>query len=285
MKTEKENLSGLTNDVPKKGDVYRHQNGIDYYVEGLARVDNDYQELHVIATGPDGVMWARPIGNFMGLRHGKPRFEKVDIKDYVHPGVAFSCGRDQGATVEFTSNIADKVVSALNHISAHDGSWTLTNGGALIISASKAQDKAEPTCESFAVVNGVTYLNQAEFDRAFLDLESLKVDYSVMDRPNPEAIRAIRVQGPCTSQPDDAYHWNKPEDLPPVGCTLLINVPTGTKVVTAGKEGAANMSYHTTKELIFNVFRVSHLADRAGEMEYRLPDNSTVTGRFPWTYP
>lgn len=282
MFTEKQNLSGLTNDVPKKGDVYRHQNGIPYYVEGLARVDNDYQELHVIATGPDGVMWARPIGNFMGLRGGEPRFEKVDSKEYVHPGVAFSGGRDQGSTVEFTSGTADKVVSVLNHISAHDGSWTLTKDGALIINASKVQAEAVPTCTPFAVVNGVTYLNQGEFDSAFLDLASLKVDPIGMDHAS---IRSIHVHVPCTSQPDDAYHWNLPEDLPPVGCTLLIKVPAGTKVVTAGKEGAAHMGYNTDKELIFNVFRVSHLADRAGDMEYRLPDNSTVTGRFRWTYP
>lgn len=281
MLTEKQDLSGLTNDVPKKGDVYRHQNGIPYYVEGLARVDNDYQELHVIATGPDGVMWARPIGNFMGLRHGKPRFEKVDIKDYVHPGVAFSGGRDQGATVEFTRNIADKVVSALNHISAHDGSWLLTKDGALIINASKVQDKAAPTCEPFAVVNGVTYLNQGEFDSAFLDLASLKFDHIGMAKAS---IRTLRVQDTGTSQPADAYHWNKPEDLPPVGCDLLIKVPAGTSITTLD-HARCKMTYDTEVEQVFKVFRTSHLADRAGDMEYRLPDNSTVTGRFPWTYP
>lgn len=273
--------SDLMLNTPKKGEVYRHQNGIDYYVEGLARVDNDYQELHVIATGPDGVMWARPIGNFMGLRQGKPRFEKVDSKEYVHPGVAFSGGRDQGATVEFTGNTADKVVSALNHISAHDGSWTLTKDGALIISAGKAQDKA-PTCEPFAVVNGVTYLNQGEFDSAFLDLESLKIRQVVTSLG---VTRTVPISGPCTVPDDEAFHWNLPEDLPPVGCTLLIKVPQGTKVVTAGKEGSSHMGYHTDKDLIFNVFRTSHLANRYGDMEYRMPDNSTVTGRFPWTYP
>lgn len=272
--------SGLTNEVPKKGDVYRHQNGIDYYIEGLARVDNDYQELLVVATGPDGVMWARPIGNFMGLRGTAPRFEKVDIKDYAHPGVAFSGGRDRGTAVEFTSQTADKVISALSHISAHDGSWTLTKDGSLIINASKLQVDAAPTCQPFAVVNGVTYLNQGEFDKAFLDLASLKIG-----RTKEGKEYATRVLTPLTSQPDDDYHWNKPEDFPPVGCTLLIKVPAGTKVVTAGKEGSPHMGYNTDEDLIFNVFRTSHLSDRSQQMEYRLPDNSTVTGRFLWTYP
>lgn len=79
-------------------------------------------------------------------------------------------------------------------------------------------------------------------------------------------------------------HWNKPEDLPPVGCDLLIKVPAGSKVVTLKSE-TTEMGYTTDVERVFKVFRTSHLADRAGDMEYRLPDNSTVTGRFAWTYP
>lgn len=69
--------SGLTNDLPTPGDTYKHQNGVEYTIDLLARVDNDDQDLLVVATGPDGISWARKIGNFMGLKDGKPRFVKT----------------------------------------------------------------------------------------------------------------------------------------------------------------------------------------------------------------
>lgn len=73
--------SGLTNDLPTPGDKYTHQNGIEYTIDLLARVDNDDQDLLVVATGPDGISWARKIGNFMGLKDGKPRFVKTGRVD------------------------------------------------------------------------------------------------------------------------------------------------------------------------------------------------------------
>ena len=73
--------SGLTNDLPTPGDKYTHQNGVEYTIDMLARVDNDDQDLLVVATGPDGISWARKIGNFMGLKDGKPRFVKTGRRD------------------------------------------------------------------------------------------------------------------------------------------------------------------------------------------------------------
>ena len=58
-----------------------HQNGVEYTIDMLARVDNDDQDLLVVATGPDGISWARKIGNFMGLKDGKPRFVKTGRTD------------------------------------------------------------------------------------------------------------------------------------------------------------------------------------------------------------
>ncbi len=68
---------------------------------------------------------------------------------------------------------------------------------------------------------------------------------------------------PGASSPD-ALDWNHPSRLAPVGCDLLIKLPNGS-VVTA--------------------FRTSHLAHKEGQIEYRLPDDSLITGKFPWTYP
>lgn len=260
--------SGLMLNTPKKGEVYRHQNGVKYRIEGIARVDNDYQELLVVATGPDGVMWARPIGNFMGLRGGKPRFEKVDeVMD--HPGVTF-----QGSPklVQFEPGSAQSVTDSLGVIKAENGSWELRKDGILAISEG-LRSKAEP----YAVIDGVTYLTQAALEKSWLNLDSLEVGKAMVGEV---MVRSIPVARSITD-PNGEYHWNRPEDLPPVSCDLLIKVPEGTKMVM---DVSGSYSF-TTEEKIFKVFRTSHLADRAGDMEYRLPDNSTVTGRFAWTYP
>lgn len=227
---------------------------------------------------------------------GALRSQGVDVgSDLPYPGVTFTGRRrkDVGAdvscaSVAFEPELVPVVTSALDLLRATNGSWSLNKKGVLslsIQSVAEAEPKRKP--DPFAVVNGQVFLNQGEFDKHFLNLadlqisraircESFQVRMDVTDDGKPFAA------GFATA---DSYHWNKPEDLPPVGCDLLIKVPEDTKVVTAGKEGAAHMGYVTDKELIVKVFRTSHLADRAGDMEYRLPDNSTVTGRFPWTYP
>lgn len=63
--------------VPQAGETYQHQNGAEYHVVCLAK-DDDRDELLVIHKGPDGSVWSRPIGNFMGLRDGAPRFKKIN---------------------------------------------------------------------------------------------------------------------------------------------------------------------------------------------------------------
>lgn len=63
------------------------------------------------------------------------------------------------------------------------------------------------------------------------------------------------------------HHWNPPDRLPPVGCPLVI-------LYTRGGAGAKLL-----------VERTTHLQDKSGEMEYRLRDGSTITGRYRWTYP
>jgi hypothetical protein len=63
--------------VPHAGETYVHQNGGEYQIVCLAK-DDDREELLVIHRGEDGSYWSRPIGNFMGLRDGAPRFKKVN---------------------------------------------------------------------------------------------------------------------------------------------------------------------------------------------------------------
>lgn len=58
---------------PQIGDTYKHLNGLCYHVLALAQ-DQDREELQVIHQGPDGTVWSRPIGNFMALKGGEPRF-------------------------------------------------------------------------------------------------------------------------------------------------------------------------------------------------------------------
>lgn len=64
--------------VPETGEVYAHSgNGGRYSVLCLAK-DDDRDEIVVIHKGPDGAIWSRPLGNFMGLREGNPRFTLVE---------------------------------------------------------------------------------------------------------------------------------------------------------------------------------------------------------------
>ena len=59
------------------------------------------------------------------------------------------------------------------------------------------------------------------------------------------------------------YEWNSAERLPPVGCPLVINLGAG----------------------IAHVERISHLQDKAGDMDYRLSTGEVIRGRFEWSYP
>ncbi|MNL77009.1 hypothetical protein D3C87_2030800 [compost metagenome] len=68
---------------------------------------------------------------------------------------------------------------------------------------------------------------------------------------------------PAPAQSDDD-HFNSPDMLAPVGCDLVLKLPCGKRV---------------------SAFRTKHLAERSGDIEYRLPDDSLILGRFPWTYP
>lgn len=60
--------------LPQIGEVYLHRNGLAYEVKALAR-DQDAEDILVIHQGKDGVVWSRPLGNFMGLNaEGSARF-------------------------------------------------------------------------------------------------------------------------------------------------------------------------------------------------------------------
>lgn len=209
--------------------------------------------------------------------------------------------------VEFPAGLVPAVSVSLSEIKAHNGSWILRKDGTLVMTVT---NRAE---DPFAIIDGQVFITQADLQKHYIKALGMK-NYSVkvalddngrayaagvtMAEPveSPEQILQRRVtqletvmaglQGQLTMASAHAQepHWNKPEDLPPVGCDLLIKVPAGTSVTTLD-HAMCKMTYDTEVEQVFKVFRTSHLADRAGDMEYRLPDNSTVTGRFPWTYP
>ena len=270
--------SGLTNDMPQPGEIWKHQNGIEYHIDKLARVDNEYQELVVVATGPDGISWARPIGNFLGLKNGKPRFVKVQ-SDYTHPGVSFSgpLGEHSGV-VRFDKGCARVVTESLQTLKGRVGTWVLNADGSLSMGV---RDKA---AEPYAIIDGVTYVSEEELKKhhAF-NISPADLGVRVDSLASQVLMLADKLKVTASS---DGYEFNNPQDLPPVGCELLIKVPAGTDVTTLeGQKSGVTMGYTTEAEAVFKAFRTKHLANRSGEMEYRLPDDSTVTGRFPWTYP
>lgn len=174
-----------------------------------------------------------------------------DFYPYVtYSGKQSSTGDAKITEVEFPAGLVPAVSDSLSQVKAENGSWMLRTDGTLIMTVVKCADSQ--VSAGFSVK---TATDQAG-----------KLYVSGLDSTLEE------------------INWNKPEDLPPVGCDLLIKVPAGTEVVTVSSNTMV-MAYTTDVERVFKVFRTSHLADRAGDMEYRLPDNCTVTGRFPWTYP
>ena len=82
-------MSRTMTEIPQPGETYRHQTGRKYTIVCLAK-DDDREELLVIHRGDDGAIWSRSIGNFMGLRNGSPRFEKIasaaELKAYLGQG-------------------------------------------------------------------------------------------------------------------------------------------------------------------------------------------------------
>jgi hypothetical protein len=62
----------------------------------------------------------------------------------------------------------------------------------------------------------------------------------------------------------DAIHLNSASNLPPVDCTLLIEV---------------------SQDQLVQAVRPSHVERRGNEMAYILTDGSTIHGQFRWTYP
>lgn len=64
-----------------------------------------------------------------------------------------------------------------------------------------------------------------------------------------------------------SIHFEDPSNLPPVGCPLLVILPTaaGDEIVRAEREG--------------------HIRNRDGQMTYKLEDGRIVHGRLHWTYP
>lgn len=93
---------------------------------------------------------------------------------------------------------------------------------------------------------------------------------------NEQAIKDATITKAVIKEPEPGYEFNAPERLATVGCDLIIKLPAGTKM---GEDVVL------TNERITPAFRTSYLTDKNGEMEYRLPDNSLIQGRFWWTFP
>lgn len=66
---------GVMTRYPVVGEMYKHEGSRrTYRIVCLAR-DNDRDEILVIHEGPDGTIWSRTIGNFMGMNEsGFARF-------------------------------------------------------------------------------------------------------------------------------------------------------------------------------------------------------------------
>ncbi|MCL2439669.1 MAG: DUF1653 domain-containing protein [Alphaproteobacteria bacterium] len=68
--------------IPEVGAIYRHQNGNLYKVIGLAKHSETLEDMVIYEPQYEcrefpGKLWARPLSNWLSLRGGKPRFERV----------------------------------------------------------------------------------------------------------------------------------------------------------------------------------------------------------------
>lgn len=68
---------------------------------------------------------------------------------------------------------------------------------------------------------------------------------------------------PLPAIDDPALHWNRPEDLAPVDCWLLVKL-----------NGAPAYARRT-----------SHIEKRNRDMVYELANGATYIGKLEWTYP
>lgn len=69
--------------------------------------------------------------------------------------------------------------------------------------------------------------------------------------------------GPLPSPEDPIIQWNPPERLAPVGCWLVILINGSPRYAQ----------------------RTSYIESKSRDMEYRLDDGTTITGRHRWTTP
>lgn len=68
---------------------------------------------------------------------------------------------------------------------------------------------------------------------------------------------------PLPDRADPILHLNRPEQLAPVGCWLLLDV---------------------NGKLVYGR-RTSYVEKRNRQLEYELQDGTFINGRFPWTAP
>ena len=84
-------------------------------------------------------------------------------------------------------------------------------------------------------------------------------------------------------------HWNIAEQLPPVGCDLMIKVPAGSYPHAEGKKGFILKIMDLDEDFELRVVRACHVQQRGNALTYMLKgenfDGFMIKGQFPWTYP
>lgn len=75
-------------------------------------------------------------------------------------------------------------------------------------------------------------------------------------------------------------HWNSADALPPVDCPLVILYQPEPE------HRPSDWPFRVWhKERAVHAVRTGFLDDKTRDMEYRLTDGGTISGRFRWTYP
>ena len=192
------------------------------------------------------------------------------------PGVTYSS--DPGR-VHITGEVAEFLRVEASRIQAGNGSWQITRDGGFELSggAECALPQALPSKDMVCLQARVMQLETQVSTLASV-LKGLTCGKEVEEEFVGNLLKPQGV-------PSEGYEFNNPEDLPPVGSVLLIKVPAGTQIDQASADSLQFGCYILKEDTVFSAFRTRHLSNRNQDMEYRLSDDSTVTGKFRWTYP
>ncbi|QYW06490.1 hypothetical protein uan_078 [Pseudomonas phage UAntarctica] len=227
------------------------------------------------------------------------------------PGFTYSGeGQGRAATVVVSPTAAAVLAEGLGLIKAEFGTWALKSNGELHIGVAQRKSQENHTCsllelgragfgvgvaeaQPFAVIDGVTYLNQEDLNKAWVSAAKVPTEGEQLARLKSETLalstRVSSLEGNLSQLGSqtifsaaalEVERWNPASTLATVESPLMLKIPAGTELLDDNREPVDSVKH----DQVMNGMRTAYITNKDGEMEYRLSDNSLVIGKFEWTH-